>query len=177
MESKNRSVGLVVIVAVAILFGVIAIGVIADQLNSKTALKTQTDTITIQRFANMTVKEDVVYTLDDALFTGWRAEHPECEVQTITFKNQTGVTLTDPTHYVFVMDVATLTLVDGGWLNGGTSNTTTATYQYCPDDYITGWSQTVLNLIPGFFAIALIGAALFLLWKVTESEGLDFNSV
>lgn len=175
MEIKNRSVGLVVLVAVTILFGIIAIGVIADQLNSKTSLITKTTSITIPRYANMTVRGTNIW-LNDTIFAGWRAEHPECEVATIILYNQTGEIMTDPTDYVFVIDIGRLRLQNTENLNTSTSNTTNVKYTYCPDDYITGWPQTVLNLIPGFFAIALIGAGLFLLWKAAEAEGLNFNS-
>jgi len=112
-----------------------------------------------------------IATLANAIYTGNQG-YGECLVSTIVYKNQSGATLTDPTNYVFVMDVATLTLRPSVGINNSKFNTTTATYSYCADGYVGGWAQTTLRLVPGFFALALFGVALFVMYNVLQKEGI-----
>jgi len=112
-----------------------------------------------------------IATLANAVYTG-KQGYSECLVSTIVYKNQSGATLTDPTNYVFVMDVATLTLRPSVGINNSKFNTTTATYSYCADGYVGGWAQTTLRLVPGFFALALFGVALFVMYNVLQKEGI-----
>lgn len=59
----------------------------------------------------------------------------------------------------------------GGWLNG--SNITLLNYSYYPNDYLCqGWNRTVLNLIPGFFGIAILLIGLGLFYQVAKEEGI-----
>jgi hypothetical protein len=51
-------------------------------------------------------------------------------------------------------------------LNSSASNTTTAMYAYCPNEYIGSWAKTVMNLIPGFFALALLGAGIYVAYQL-----------
>lgn len=117
------------------------------------------------------------FTLAGAVTTGtWKADYPECAVSTIILKNQSGSAMTLTAHYSFVAGTAVMELVNTLPLNQSTSNSTTVSYDYCSADYVTGWGQTVTNLIVGFFAIALVGAALFFFFRTFEAEGIKLDN-
>jgi hypothetical protein len=65
-----------------------------------------------------------------------------------------------------------LTLLDEFNANAG-GNKSYAYYTYCPDTYVNlSWGRTILNLVPGFFALMLIGIGIGLFYKVLRNEGL-----
>lgn len=73
---------------------------------------------------------------------------------TIIFKN-TSTTDPDSAGYSFF---------------GG--NMTNITYQYYPNDYLcSGWNRSILNLIPGFFGIAILAAGIAMFYWVAKEEG------
>lgn len=175
---ENKNVGLIIGVAIAILIGIALLGVIATQINSSTGLTSNTDTVNLAaaRLDKGALNDTYDFVLTKALYNGWRTSYSECEVQTIEFYNQSGDLMTDPTHYVFVMDVATLSVKNVLAMNSTTSNSTTAVYQYCADGYISGWGKTVTNMIPGFFAIALLMGVVFIIVFVLKDEGVDIGA-
>jgi len=119
------------------------------------------------------VNNSIRFTLTNAIYDGFRTDLSECEVTSITLKNQTGTALTPTTDYTFTADTAILTLNNVNALNSSSSNTTTAVYSYCADDYVGGWARTITNMVPGFFALALLGAAIFVIYIIMKREGLD----
>jgi len=160
------------------IIGAVAVSAIAENSNEKTQLTTITRTLDISP-ARITTYPDIddtyVFTIDNAVYSGFRTDYSECEVQTINFYNQTGDLMTDPTDYVFVMDIASLTLENVYDLNTSTSNTTTVTYNYCANDYIGGWTKTILNVIPGLYVIALLMAIAFTIFWILKKEGIDIG--
>lgn len=107
------------------------------------------------------------FTITNAIYSGWRADYSECEVNAITLKNQTGDIMTATTDYVFTPDTAILTLNNVDNLNGTASNSTTLLYDHCGDDYITGWGNSTFKLIPGIFVLMIL-CSCFVLVKVFE---------
>jgi hypothetical protein len=58
-----------------------------------------------------------------------------------------------------------------GFFNG--SNNTLVTYQYYPSDYLCeSWSRSGLNLVPGFFGIAVMLISVALFYQVAKEEGI-----
>ena len=46
-------------------------------------------------------------------------------------------------------------------------------YTFCPDDYLNStWGRSVLATVPGFFALALLGVALWMFYAVFRNVGL-----
>lgn len=176
MAEKDNTIGILVGVIISLVVGLALIGAIADQVVSKTQLAGATETVNLVPARNVTtggVVPGIALSLVKPVEarTGWRADNSECIVQTITFKNQTGGTITNGTDYIY-SNAGTLTLLQTTNING-TGNVTTASFSYCPDGYQTGFGRTIMNMIPGFFALALLGIAIMLVIWVMRKQGLD----
>lgn len=84
---------------------------------------------------------------------------------TVDYSNQTIVFLntstTDPESYGASFFGGNITLID---------------YQYYPADYMCeSWQRTVLNLVPGFFGLAILAVGLGLFYKIAKEEGIIGN--
>ncbi len=59
------------------------------------------------------------------------------------------------------------------WRTETAPNNTIVTYTYCDDDYISlGWGRTIINIVPGFFAIALLMVSLGMFYSVAKDAGI-----
>lgn len=160
---------------IMLIVGLSLIVVVAGNNNSITELTTKTETVNIApaRLAAGAINTTYAFTLDTGL-SNWRNDYSECIPTTITFKNQTGGTLTDPTDYVYTYNVPSgqLTLENVANLNDTTSNTTTATYSYCPDGYMAlNWGRTSLDTTLGLFAVGLMLGAVALTVSIFKDFG------
>ena len=107
--------------------------------------------------------------------TGWKIT--DCPITSFSMKNQTGVAATVTTDYVLFASNGTITLLNTTRFVGDecaqTSNATTLTYTYCGDDYMNiAWGRTIVNLVAGFFALALLGASVGLFYSVAKDAGI-----
>ena len=162
---------------VGLIIGLALIPQIAITTNGVTGLTAATDTVNIAGArlpGGGALNESYTFTIANALTTGtWKADESECEVFPITLKNQSGATMTDPTHYVYVTGPGTFTLKNHASLNQSGSNTTTVSYDYCPADYIAvSWGRSVLSLVVGFFALSILGVSLFIFYSVAKDAGI-----
>lgn len=99
--------------------------------------------------------------------TGWKAE--SCPIATIVLTNGTTV-LTQGTDYTY--SLGRINLISSLGNNGSTTYSYKTNYNYCPDNYISGWGGTVLNLIPGFFALALLLFSVGMFYSVAKEVGI-----
>ena len=184
MEAKTTT-GIAISVGVAILLGVILIQIIADQTVSKVQLVPQTDTFTLVRQGATThINETYVYRLskvDDA----WRADISECSKAKIIdptsgttgnlrLYNSSGGIIDNGEEYIVVTGVNSVKFKDADDING-TGTTATATYRTCPTEYVSGWGSTIVRLVPGFFAIAILLGAAFVIFYILKREGVDLG--
>lgn len=107
--------------------------------------------------------------------TGWKVG--ACPIASFSMKNQTSVLATVTTDYVFFENNGTLYLKNTTkFVNADctdTGNATTLTYQYCSDGYMNiAWGRSILNLVSGFFALALLGAGIALFYDVAKDAGM-----
>ena len=112
--------------------------------------------------------------------TTWKTGDTACAISSIQLYNQTGDLMTVTTDYTWATDgngnTGNLTLVNVGDLNTSISNSTTITYNYCPDNYLAAsWQRTILNLVPGFFALAILIGAAFVILRILKNEGIVGN--
>ena len=178
MEKEKSSIGIIITVAIAVLIGVILVQIVADQTVAKTQLLAITDTIDVNSAVVGTTnrtKQSVIFTVTNPPTT-WRQDL--CPLTSVTIKNVSGATLAETTGWVMDKSAGKFYMVNGSvaWTSfSGATNTTTVSYTYCPDEYINeGWQRTVLNLVPGFFVLAILMGVAFVIFYIMKKEGIEF---
>ena len=102
--------------------------------------------------------------------TGWK--QADCPLTTVSVYNSTGDLLTAATDYNLYASTGIIQMLDTDATENLTSNATFNYYSYCGDDYMNlSWGRSLLNLIGGFFALALLGISIGLFYSV----GKDFK--
>jgi len=177
MEQKN--INFLVLAFVFLIIGVVLIGPVASNVNDRTEKVTilnETLDISAARIPGfiLSINESYPFTItnypDD-----WKIL--DCPITDFVFRNQTQVDTIVTTDYIFFPANGTLLLMNSSAYHiGGTLqviNTTTMDYVYCADDYLnSSWGRSVLNTVPGFFALALLGISLWLFYSVFASVGI-----
>jgi len=192
MADKNLNlVGIGIAAAVMVLIGVIFVSVIADEQVNKVQLEQQTDTLTLIKIgatqANNYTTDYQLTKLDDA----WRETFPECAKATlatgtnIIIYNSTGSEMSNNgacgagengNEYYIVEGASTLNICNDESVNDTVNTFVTVRYDTCPsENYVGGWAQTIFKLIPGFFALAILIGAAFVITRVLKSENIDIG--
>ena len=173
MESNTSKL---VLAFFTLILGIVLIGSIAESSNlvtNKLIIAGETLDISAAVYgATGTINASEVLTIANYP-SGWKTG--DCPITSFVMRNQTGVELAVTTNYVFTASTGTLTLVNDESLNGtsATSNDTSIDYVYCGDGYINiAWGRTILNLVAGFFALALLGVSLALFYGVAKDAGI-----
>lgn len=159
---------------VALIIGVSLVGVIASEGNDMTNLvivSGETIDYTTAVQVNGTINSSVEFTIDSGnIPDGWRVI--DCPISSFDLYNDSD-SLTNAVDYTFTASTGVITFSDTANVNGTATNTTTATYAYCNEDYLTqGWNRTIIDLVPGFFALALMGIGVGLFYSVMKNEGI-----
>lgn len=100
----------------------------------------------------------------------------DCPLTSFVLTNNTGTVLTKDTDYSFTGSTGLLEM-----LNTTTTNSTKMgalvyySYDYCGSNYVSGWGKTMLNMIPGFFALAVLLGVAFVIFYVLRKEGVDID--
>ena len=173
---KNSTTKLIIGFLVLIV-GIALIGSIANSTNSLTDLDSVSNE-TISIASDRTVAGDCpmgvngtnVLTIANAP-SGWKQDG--CPISSFVLYNQTGVVTTSTTDYTFFTNNGTFFLKNTTlWGNcANTINDTYVSYTYCPDDYMNiAWGRTLLDLISGFFALALLGVSVGIFYSVAKDE-------
>jgi len=186
VKENNKTVMILVTLAIAIILVGALIASISDETQKKTTKTTVTETVNIApaRLADNNINATYYFHLDHGCphATSWRNDlGSECEISNDGIQNSTGGTLSDPTDVVFVSNGTVcsgyasgdLHFVNSTGLVNTASNTTTVTYSYCASDYMSSsWGKSLLNLVPGLLAVgllvAVVGGAYLLLGKKEE---------
>lgn len=177
----NKSVGIVIAVAIAVLMGAILIAIIAEQTVDKTALTEQVDSINkATAYSGAQINESKTMSLSKGSVTGWRADDSSCSISSIVVKNA-SVTLTNaacaPTgsgDYYYVKNAGYFVFCNNTNIREQPNTSITATYSYCADDYVSSsWGRTLMNMVPGFFAIAILVVSVFVIFYILKKEGID----
>ena len=190
VENKSSTLAIILAASVVLILGIMFIGILAESTLESTGTVAYTNTFSIApaRLVLGTLDPTVKLYLSPGnisqpSFGTWRSEFSECNIGLTSFAlyNQTGTKMSEGTDYELVADGATrgyITLYNLLSLNttAGASNTTTVIYSTCPAEYVsTGWARTILNLVPGFFALALLIGVAFLIFFVLRREGVELN--
>lgn len=193
MEKNSKTIGIIISIGIVVLMGAILVQILADQTQTKVGYAFQTDTFTLVREPSPStlyntsrgINTTYTYTLskvDDA----WRQDFPACAkaftidptagaVGNLRLYNASGTILENGVDYVIVSGVNSITFENTALINQS-ANTVSAKYRTCPaTEYVGGWGQTVLKMVPGFFALAiLIGAAFCIFW-ILRQEGIQID--
>jgi len=161
----------VLIAFVALILGVALLGVVADITYSTTGKsKTSNESITINK-TGVNVDTGTVYTLSNNP-TGWKID--DCPVSAVALTNSTDNTAwTVTTDYTINAANGTLLLKNTATAQLSADNITYVTYDYCADDYINvSWGRTVINLVGGFFALALLFVSIAMFYSIGRDAGI-----
>jgi hypothetical protein len=173
MESEGKGLlGKVIIAAILLIFGAVMVGVVADASYPKTigtAVNSEAHNVLptyATGFNGTNINPTIVYTLTNSNTYGG-----DCPVTNLVLTNSSGTAFTETTDYVFTATTAKYTLVDSATAlaNLGANSTAKpvyATYKYCGEGYVSGWGGVILNLIGGFLALLLFGAAVGVMYSI-----------
>ncbi len=100
----------------------------------------------------------------------WQAANDDCNLAGISVENNSASLYTaavSGTDYDFYAGNGSIHMKNTTTTQDGDFNNTYVTYTYCQDGYASqGWSRTILDLIAGFFALAVMGVGISLFYKV-----------
>ncbi len=176
--ANDKSVNYIVAAFVFLIIGVVLLSSIAVETNAKTSrtiLEDESkDLVALDCVIGGAVGGEVNETSTNCNVsvthapTGWKTY--DCGLTNVVVRNGTaGHTFTLNTDYYLFADTGVVQMVNntGAGGNNGSANTTVFDYDYCPDDYLNStFGRSVLNTVPGFFALALLGVALWLFYMV-----------
>ena len=167
---------------ITLIIGLVLVGSVATSTSGLTSLNgisSEVHTVgsTYATGGNTTTTNpSVTYTVTHAP-TSWKVD--ECPLTNFVLKNSSGSVLAEGASNGYVVDLSrgTYYLRDtAGTLlwrsNGAGDNQTLASYNYCPDTYMIGWGGTVLNLVPGFFALAILIFSVGMFYSLARDTGI-----
>ncbi len=179
MKNNLGMTGLLVAGFVLLLIGAVLIGPISTETLARTEYSRTSQSVAIPRNGsvaakNYEVNETVTVTLTQAP-TDWK--RTDCPLSTIKVTNSSGsFQFASGVDYILTTSTGVIS-----WLNtsdtglGGSAydNTSTVSYNYCADDYLNiSWGRTVLDLVPGFFAIAVMLAGVGIFFSIGKEAGI-----
>lgn len=166
-----------------LIIGILLITTIATTTNSNTSVITvgsETLDISAARLGgSLAINESQPlyienYPTADASLWKLSTDVSECNVSanTVTLANQSRTAKTISTDFT-VANAGIIYLKNSATMNNSVSNTTYVGYQYCPDGYLsTSFGRTGIQLIPGFFALALLLVSVGLFYSVAKESNL-----
>lgn len=181
-----KSIPTLILAFVALILGVVLIGSVATNTlatTTKSVAANELVTITDARLAGNQINESKWFTLTygKPYATAWRSDTSGCTLTDLGVTNG-STTLVANTDYVLNTswngEGTATTIGDIKFLNTTTTvesipNTTYVSYSYCPDGYLTqAWTRSVNNLVPGFFALALLIIAVGLFYSVARDNDI-----
>lgn len=174
---ENSNISKIIISFFMIVVGVVLITSVAnssDAVTSKIDIVNETFDISDARNLSGTTFA-LNYSVDLNIAnspTSWKIT--DCPVSSFSMINQSGEAMADTTDYDIDESTGTLNFYNTLIANmTGTSNTTYASYTYCPDDYLNiAWGRSVINLVAGFFAMAILLIGLGLFYSVARDTGM-----
>lgn len=178
MESKN--INYLIMAFVFLIVGVALIGSIATNVNASTDKSVAVDESHDISGCLAPVGGDLLFTINESNSacnitvtnapTDWKTQ--DCPLTSVTVGNST-LDFTLATDYEVFASSGVIRMINSTATQFGYSNTTLVDYTYCGDDYLNStWGRSVLTTLPGFFALALLGVALWLFYMVFRSTNI-----
>ena len=178
MESKN--VNYLILGFVFLIIGVALITTIASEILNKTDKVVIVDEVADMSGCMVPAGGAMLFSVDETSAacnltvtnapTGWKVT--DCPLTSISFGNVT-LDWTSGTDYEAVPTSGVIALKNTTATQFGYANSTRADYTYCADDYLnSSWGRSILLTVPGFFALGILGVALWLFYSVFRNLGI-----
>ena len=163
-----------------VLLGTIFLSQTADQVLPATTLTwSGVETIAIVMNTTGSINEtatmEVTENPDNAT---WQTQGG-CPLTSFVMENASGFDMTVTTDYIVNLTSGSFTMVNNTDTNSTgdygitADNNTYVHYYYCADEYQTGFTNTVLGMIPGFFALAILVSIAFVIFWILRNEGIE----
>ena len=159
---------------VLLIVGVALIGVVAQQIR----IGTETSDISNESFSLATFRADFSDNINTSAIVNltnaygdddWQWNECSISVTSMAFAN--GTALATTTDYNATANGAIALYNSSSFYDS--ANTTNVIYSYCADDYMNlGWGRSVMQIVPGFFAIAMLLIALAMFYGIAKESGL-----
>ena len=186
VESKTV-VGLVTLAFLIVIIGVVILNEASKEVIKITDTVGNIETLSLApaRGTGGTLDVDIGINLSNtAKVRGtWKESVSDCLISTVEVRNSTTGVLTEGTacttaagpdyvrnaseqavHFCNTLDV-------NNSIAG--SNTTYVAYSYCGPGYQTGFSSTIMDLVPGFFGLAIMVSIAFMIYWIAKKEGIE----
>ncbi len=168
---ENNSVSKIVISFFMIILGLALIAAVANGsalVTDKTNVVNEAIDISTARLVGGSINESKVFTVANYP-SGWKVI--DCPLTSVTYGNA-SIDYTLTTDYVPTLSAGTFTLKNTSEVFYG-ANDTLIDYTCCPDAYMNlAWGRSILSLVAGFFALAILGLGLGLFYSVAKDAGI-----
>jgi hypothetical protein len=184
---ENKSIGIIISAVVAILLGAIFVGIIAHEGSNVTTKTSYAQVLSIPRNNTANgVNSSVKFHLTHGCAmnaSDWRSD-AGCNLEVVSLINVSGYSYNSGNFTFNTANADCGTNVSGDliFLNSSQlvaqeSNLTLITYLACPDTYVSqSWGRTIMNMVPGFFALAILAGIVYLIFVIARSEGIDLDA-
>ena len=160
---EKNTVGIIITSFLIVLLGVVFLSQAADQILPTTQLtwsgvETLAIVMNTTGCINETATMEVAQNPDNET---WQAQGG-CPLTSFVMENASGFDMTVTTDYIVNLTSGTFTMVNNTDTNSTgdygitADNNTYVHYYYCDDSYQTGFGNSVLAMVPGFFALAIL---------------------
>lgn len=106
--------------------------------------------------------------------SGWEQTETGCYLSGVTVGNNTYYAMTEDTDYYLFENTGIIQMLNTSSTNlTGCGNNVRINYTYCGSDYLNlSWGRTAIDIVPGFFAIALLLISVGLFYSVAREYGI-----
>ena len=175
ISSTNKLIAAFIMLILGVVFAS-QVATIGQEVTTKSTVINESIDITDAKQELGDINVSVTFPIAQDPTDTWKAL--DCPITSVTYGNSSKVwALT--TDYTFDAATGVLTLVNSTDVRGPAgapginSNDTVISYIYCGDDYINlTWGRTGINLVPGFFAIALLLISVGLFYSIAKENGI-----
>ena len=167
--------GKLILAFVTLLLGAVLIAQVATQGNLVTAKTTKFDeshSISSIREGAYSVNTTTNVSLTAANQINWKTE--DCPITNLNITNSSGREYVLNTDYNANLVHGTFNFLNTSQVfNGTADNNTLADFTYCGDDYLnSSFGRSGVNLVPGFFALAILLVSVGLFFSVAKDYGI-----
>lgn len=177
---ENRNLNLLIVAFLALILGVALIGQVASNSSVVTDKKNVADESHSLASCVLDIGGDLDFTINESNSacnitvtnypTNWKQE--DCPLTSVVVGNAT-LDFTEDTDYRVFASSGVIQLLNTTTTSTGYANTTLVDYTYCGDDYLnSAWGRSVMKMVGGFFALALLGIGIWLMYGIFRNEGI-----